>query len=513
MTAVAQGYFLGRTLGEDSVCLFGEDRPGIRVLPPAAFLEAADRYDLVVNVDSLTEMAAETAAAYCGAIKARAGVFLSINHEGNPFTVQEVCAKVGMPLMSRAPYWLRRGYVEEVANCALTATKRLHMSVPSPAIVWTLARPPISTLPELSVTQRQAFADGRNLVERVQAAYRAAVRGYAASNSGWDVTVGEIKHPIHEALLSSSPEPATTLLRDPANNSHFWGFDAVCKAPEGEIEPHELVLRRLDDHADWKQSYARWLHDALISLAEAVGIHRTFYPETAPGFHYELFGEPANVDRILDGIETTVGAPIQFPNPYAGELGLCTGRRGIASFRAIQAIYQAWRLRQLSKGQSEFRVLEIGAGLGRTAYFAHQFGILDYTIVDIPLTNAAQGYFLGQTLGQDKIGLFGESYGQQTTRILPPGSIEDMTETFDVVLNVDSFTEMPIETMASYWRFARSNADSVLSINHELNAHRVCELYVGDPAVHFCRSPYWMRRGYVEEYITWKHRKPRHPVI
>ena len=36
--------------------------------------------------------------------------------EGNPFTVREVCAKVGMPVMSRTPYWLRRGYVEEVSN-------------------------------------------------------------------------------------------------------------------------------------------------------------------------------------------------------------------------------------------------------------------------------------------------------------------------------------------------------------------------------------------------------------
>ena len=116
--AVAQGYFLGRTLGEDSVCLFGEDRPGIRVLPPAAFLEATDQYPLVVNVDSLTEMAAETAEAYRGAIKARAGVFLSVNHGANPFTVREVCAKVGMPVISRMPYWSRRGYVEEVSNSA-----------------------------------------------------------------------------------------------------------------------------------------------------------------------------------------------------------------------------------------------------------------------------------------------------------------------------------------------------------------------------------------------------------
>jgi SAM-dependent methyltransferase len=383
------------------------------------------------------------------------------------------------------------------------------MSASYQQIVWALARPPISTLPELGVTQAQDAENDRALVDRVQEAYRTACGVYAGSASAWDVTIGEIKRPIHEALLARSAEPASTLLRDPASNSHFWGFDAVCKAPAGEVEPHELVLRRLDDQADWKRSYARWLHDALVSLAEAVGACRMFYPETTPGYHYELYGEPGNVDRILDEIEGALAAPIRFPNPYPGELGLLTANRGIASFRAIQALYQAWRLRQLSHGQDDFRVLEIGAGLGRTAYFARALGISDYTIVDIPLTNAAQGYFLGRTLGSDNIVLFNEESRKHATRVLPPASLEGMTETFDVVLNVDSFTEMSLETMESYWRFCRSNAETLLSINHEINPNRVRELYLSDPAVSVSRFPYWMRRGYVEEHVRWKHRKPR----
>jgi hypothetical protein len=383
------------------------------------------------------------------------------------------------------------------------------MSTSYQPIVWALARPPISTLPELGVTQAQDAGNDRALVDRVQKAYRAARQVYAGSTSFWDMTIGEIKRPIHEALLSRSPEPAATMLRDPASNSHFWGFDAVCKAPTGEVEPHELVLRRLDDQADWKRSYALWLHDALVSLAEAVGASRMFYPETTPGYHYELHGEPGNVDRILDEIEGTLAAPIRFPNPYPGELGLLTSNRGVASFRAIQALYQACRLRQLSRGQYDVRVLEIGAGLGRTAYFAQALGMSDYTIVDIPLTNAAQGYFLGRTLGPANVVLFDEDSRKQATRVLPPASLEGMTETFDMVLNVDSFTEMSLETMNAYWRFCRSNADSLLSINHEINPHRVRELYLSDPSVQVSRFPYWMRRGYVEEHVSWKQRKPR----
>lgn len=47
---------------------------------------------------------------YVAAIKARASTFLSINHESNAFTVRELIGG------NRYPYWLRRGYVEEVAH-------------------------------------------------------------------------------------------------------------------------------------------------------------------------------------------------------------------------------------------------------------------------------------------------------------------------------------------------------------------------------------------------------------
>jgi hypothetical protein len=37
-----------------------------------------------------------------------------INHEINPVTVREVCADIGMHAATRAPCWMRRGYVEEL---------------------------------------------------------------------------------------------------------------------------------------------------------------------------------------------------------------------------------------------------------------------------------------------------------------------------------------------------------------------------------------------------------------
>jgi hypothetical protein len=112
MTNVAQANFLGRASMEMS--LHGEPGGGVRILPPEAFFAGNDHYDLAVNVDSLTELSGETALRYCQHIKARAGLFLSINHEACPLPVRSAAAAAGMTAAGRVPYWLRSGYVDEL---------------------------------------------------------------------------------------------------------------------------------------------------------------------------------------------------------------------------------------------------------------------------------------------------------------------------------------------------------------------------------------------------------------
>lgn len=369
-------------------------------------------------------------------------------------------------------------------------------------LVWALSRPPIGAVLPLAESGPPTGLDDDALVARVAVAYRRAVADHVGSESFWTEWSSGLKRDIHEALMDPDPAGAAAVLRHPAGNTHFWGFDAVAKAPPGQVEPHELVLQRLSGGAEWSLSYARWLHDALISLAEAVGALRLHYPETEPGLHYTLFGEPADADAVLDQVEAAIGAPITFPNPYPGELGLLT-RRGIAGFRSLQAVYQAWRVAQIVGSRPGARVLEIGAGLGRTAYHAARLGLTDYTIIDIPLTNAAQGYFLGRTLGADRVALFGEPHDSDRVKVLPPEALPHLEGRFDLVVNVDSFTELDPVITRAYWDFARQRAGALLSINHELNAHPVRELYQGRPGLRCTRHPYWMRRGYVEELITW----------
>lgn len=368
--------------------------------------------------------------------------------------------------------------------------------------VWLLNRMPEGVAPPLVRSEAEGSYQDIGLVERVAASYKKASTEFRASGDGWwDTALFDIKRDVHNALVSNDTNAAASVLRNPAASTFFWGFDAISSSPAGEPEPHELVLRRLNKSIHWHDLYALWLCDGLLSLAEAVGGRRASYPEidmdpTLPGR-----GNTYDVDAILDSIEAAIGVELRFPNPYPDELGLLS-KRGIIGFRSIQSLYQAWRISQFANGNPGFKVLEIGAGLGRTAYFSSLFGVKNYTIVDIPLTNAAQGYFLGRVLGGDQVSLYGEEIGEGV-RVLPSTVMSEHNEKYDLVVNVDSWTEMPLDIALMYWKFARTATSAVLSINHEYNPNPVRELYRPDAAVRVLRYPYPMRRGYIEEILTW----------
>src|SRR5262245_7674150 len=159
--------------------------------------------------------------------------------------------------------------------------------------------------------------------------------------------------------------------------------------------------------------------------------------------------------------------------------------------------YQAFRLRRLTSVHGT-RILEIGAGLGRTAYYARRLGLTNYTVVDLPMANVAQASFLGETLGADALVLSGEAPRAGCIRLLTSEWLLDAGETFDVVLNVDSMTEMDRTFADEYARFIQAHARCFLSINHESNPFRVDDL-AALGTMFSQRFPYLMRDGYTEE--------------
>src|ERR1700722_549504 len=95
--------------------------------------------------------------------------------------------------------------------------------------VWLLNRMPTEVPPQLDLSTALESPDDLLLVKRVMAAYRRAVAASASTEGFWDGLAGGLKKPIHEALIGDDFATATAILRDPASNVLFWGFDAVAR--------------------------------------------------------------------------------------------------------------------------------------------------------------------------------------------------------------------------------------------------------------------------------------------
>ncbi|MBX7229028.1 MAG: putative sugar O-methyltransferase [Burkholderiaceae bacterium] len=174
----------------------------------------------------------------------------------------------------------------------------------------------------------------------------------------------------------------------------------------------------------------------------------------------------------------------------------------MAGYRAIHALWQAWRIQSQLSDPPSSHALEIGAGLGRTAYYAKKFNIGSYAIVDIPFTAISSAHFLMTMFGPHEMHLFGEPKNNASIQIMPPQAFFESHERFDLIVNFDSFTEID-RTMASlYWKHIFKLSEIFLSINHEVNPFRVADFYTGhDKQYKVERFPCWLRKGYVEELV------------
>ena len=117
MILFVQGHFLLQSLGDQKFVFNGEEAQdaGIHLMTPSHFLKSNEKYDLVLNVDSLTEIGVEATRGYLSVIAKRAKYFFSINHENNEFSISDVVQEFeGFQLISRNRSWVRRGYVEEL---------------------------------------------------------------------------------------------------------------------------------------------------------------------------------------------------------------------------------------------------------------------------------------------------------------------------------------------------------------------------------------------------------------
>lgn len=323
--------------------------------------------------------------------------------------------------------------------------------------------------------------DDTQLIQRIGRAYRHAVATpLGSTDSMWlQGPLLESRRDIHEALVANQPDTLQTLLRSPGLTNLFHGFEDLSRV---------FLATRLPELD--QQGFAFGDYLGLLRLCEAVGVRRLRHHDQPEPVQPEI-------DDLFSRLDRYLGITIDFPNPFPDEIGLATSR-GVASNRAFPAIYQAWRIWQLVGQLQKPRVLEIGGGLGRTAYYAQKFGITNYTIIDIPTSSVAQANFLGRTIGLERIQLYGEEQNTDFSgvRLLPPAAFLDAKDKYDLVLNVDSLTEMARDTAQAYCNAIDARVTTFLSINHEGLSFTARDLI---PGKIYQRSPYWMRAGYAEE--------------
>lgn len=327
------------------------------------------------------------------------------------------------------------------------------------------------------------------LARRIAAAYAFAMRGADREVPGvWREIFTQKLREADRILGSGDAVQVAQLLRDPAAGNLFWGIDDLALDYQAGLSRPEAL-----------EKHRRVCAETLLRLGEALGAVKLFNPEAASQ-------QPPRVtpDDVLAACDAALGARIELPNIYRGETGFRTAR-GVLSYRMLHALYLAVRMRTLLGELRGRRILEIGAGVGRTAYLGALLGAASYEVVDIPITAAIQSYFLGRTLGDGAVRMQGEAErADAKVRLLSPGEFLGGRERYDLIVNVDSLTEIPRAYAKAYAAAIPGRCPMFLSINHEVNEFVVAELF---PAHARTRHPYWLRPGYAEELYRWDARR------
>jgi hypothetical protein len=253
--------------------------------------------------------------------------------------------------------------------------------------------------------------------------------------------------------------------------------------------------------------------DWLVSLAEAVGAAPMENPEQG-GIGLAFEAEPAD---LLAALDRELGFRLDFPDVGAPR-GLEIEGRLITPDTPDQ-VYAAVRLDdaielhmdQAADDVSTPRVVEIGGGYGGMCHWFLQRrnAVARYTIVDLPIMNALQGYFLTHTLGPERVSFYGEDPKQ--VHLIPNSALAEVETPFEVLVNKDSLPEMPPDAVMSYLEWAGGNCRGLFySYNQEAGAPFLGEaqgvvarsVAQSGQFERLRRDLAWVRPGYVEEIFV-----------
>lgn len=338
------------------------------------------------------------------------------------------------------------------------------------------------------------------LTERLLKAYKKALTdGGKKSDSRQDIWTFLEKGPHADLFTLLETENIYALTFYLCNMSRMGITHGIT---QGKIEFKKIV----SDH-----TYRGWESllslDKLVTLGEAIGVLPIEDPEQGK-FGLSIFSD---VNKIVEKIEKRLKIPIIPPNIEGGLYKLPTDKGSIHN-RDITAVYTSFRCKDILKNIEDSSICEIGAGIGKNAYYSYLFGVDKYTIIDLPYINILQGFYLIKALPSAKIFLYGEKSDKvNSISILPDWSLKKINgKPFDLTLNQDSFPEIDKNIVIDYLKQIKLHTKHFfLSINQEsqntmmigkLKQHVTSELLSEDKGFqNIYRFPYWMRVGYLEE--------------
>ncbi len=333
------------------------------------------------------------------------------------------------------------------------------------------------------------------LCARIIDAYAVARAGSSELSGIWSQKIGRHYADLDRALTAGDPAAVDEQLR--------WMY-------------RRPFLSGISTPVDYEDPAARdfWslmTYDTLVSLAEAVGAIRAENPEQ--GAVGRAFAE--GIDGVPARIEARLGIALDYPRvgaPYGTLIGdrLIVRETGRHLHAAVRLHEVAATQLVLAGDRDRVRVVEIGAGFGGVAmWYLRLLGDRpgSYTIVDLPLMNAFQAYFLGGVYGADALALGGEPAGDARIRIVTPPVLEAGDIAADLVFNQDSLPEMTDPVARGYLTWMAERVDGMfVSVNHEAGTiGSVEQIVVSEIAdeisglQRLSRQPSWTRRGYVEE--------------
>jgi hypothetical protein len=288
-------------------------------------------------------------------------------------------------------------------------------------------------------------------------------------------------------IIKSDKSRIEDILDDPSKYDIFYGFDSNCN--------YVLKNTRYSDYFENDELVI----DKILNFAEYLGILRHNNPE-----RYRIIFKKPSLDNLINEIEKKINIELKFNNVFPGEKGVKT-QKGIISNREIQAIYQAYKIKEIFKKNNYKNILEIGGGLGRTAYYCYKFGIKDYTIVDLLIPRVCQLNYLSRVLNEENIinesQIINLENLENKIKIISPNYLFNKNIKYDLIFNSDSITEIDSVNQNKYINFIKENAKYFYSINHESNKNRVNDLFSNTNILEVEKNLYWLRRGYLEEHF------------